>query len=107
MTQPTAPTPPPPPGHARITLYAEGGRGRACGPHPVVTVTGQRYLGEWRAETSYDVPAGNHWVAVSPRHLTGLAPQVLELTLTPGQQVRLHYRAPNSLGFGARLTPMP
>lgn len=69
----------------------------------MITVGGQQYRGVWDAPTPLDVPAGVHWVQVLPRRFTGVAPATLQVAVAVGQEVRLRYRAPNPLGFNARL----
>lgn len=92
-----------PAGFGWITVWCQERSGRACGPFPILTVGGHPHRGVWNAPTSLQVPVGGHRVEVLPRRFTGLPPAVLQVVVGAGQEVRLRYRAPNALGFGARL----
>jgi hypothetical protein len=91
-----------PDGHGRITLWAESRPLPTCGPIPYVEIGGVRRDSAWNRYVSYDVPAGVHQVEVRPRW-GALVKKMLEVSVPPGQEIRLYYRGPGSFLNGHKL----
>jgi len=69
---------------------------------PKIEVNGHPIQAKW-GEWPIDLPAGNHMVRVSTRYLGEFGPAQLGVTVYPGQQVTVYYRAPAAIGMGGAI----